>query len=401
MRTIWSFFSAGQIVFGRGAGGRTGEVAVELGGTRALLITDRHLVGAGLADGIRASLEAAGVASVLFDGGEPEPTMNAALQAKTLADEFNADLVVGLGGGSNMDLAKITAVLVAHGGHPRDYVGEFKIPGPIAPLVCIPTTAGTGSEVSAASVLKDTERGSKVGVLSNRLRPRAAIVDPLLTVSCPASVTADSGIDALVHAMEAYTAVDNETFPLPETERSVYQGRHPLGRCLAEEAIGLISTHLIPAVQNGSDLDAREGMHLGSLISGLAFANIGVAAVHALEYPLGSLARISHGRGCGLLLPYVMEFNKPERIETLARAAAVMGVDTRGKTPEAAADAAIDRVRELRREIGIPDRLRDVGVREDQVRGLAEAAIGLARILRVNPRPVTVDDLESIVRAAY
>ncbi len=401
MRTIWSFQSAGRIVFGAHAAGQTGEIARSQGATRALLITDPVLLGAGLADPIRDSLETAGVAVTLYDGGEPEPTIRAALECRALAAETQPDVVIGLGGGSNMDLAKIVAVLMAHGGHPGDYMGDSKIPGPIAPLIAISTTAGTGSEVSAATVLKDTDRNVKFGVLSNYLRPLVAIVDPLLTLSCPPSVTADSGIDALTHAIEAYTAVDNETFPLPPGEVTIYQGRHPLGEYLAEKAIHLVGQHLPTAVKEGSNLAAREGMHLASLLAGLAFGNIGVALVHALEFPIGTAAHCPHGRGNGLLLPYVMEFNKPERIETMGRIAEILGADTRGKTPEAAADAAIEAVRNLRREVGIPERLRDIGVREEQLRGFAEASSAFQRLLRVNPRQATVDDIEQILRAAY
>src|SRR5205085_8786790 len=175
-----------------------------------------------------------------FSGGEPEPSMRAAEACIELARPFRPDALLGLGGGSNMDLAKIAATVLAHGGGPRDYVGDDKIPGPVHPLLCVPTTAGTGSEVSAAAVLTDTDSKMKVGILSNYLRPRVALVDPLLTVSCPPRVTADSGIDALTHAIEAYTAVDNEEFPLPAEERTIYQGRHPLGDVLAERAIQLI-----------------------------------------------------------------------------------------------------------------------------------------------------------------
>src|SRR5262249_14796457 len=161
------------------------------------------------------------------------------------------------------------------------------IPGPIWPLVCVPTTAGTGSEVSAAAVLTDTTNQMKVGILSNYLRPQVAVVDPLLTVGCPPKVTADSGIDALTHAIEAYTAVDNADFPSPPNERSVYQGRHPMGDCLAEKAISLIGANLRRAVKNGKDIEAREGMALGATLAGLAFSNVGVALVHAMEYPVG------------------------------------------------------------------------------------------------------------------
>src|SRR5262249_25170414 len=160
---------------------------------------------------------------------------------------------------------------------------------------CMPTTAGTGSEVSAASVLTDTDNHIKVGILSNYLRPRVALVDPLLTVSCPPKVTADSGIDALTHAIEAYTAVDNATFPLPTGDRTVSQGRHPMGDVLAEKAIALIGAHLRHAVRHGDDLVAREGMALGATMAGMSFSNVGVAVVHALEYPVGGATHCSHG----------------------------------------------------------------------------------------------------------
>ncbi len=400
MRTTWTFHSAGQIVFGRNAAEQLSVIPAALGATRGLLVTDPVLNRAGLSERVR-SLLSAGLEVSVFNGGEPEPSMSAALACYQLAEEFRPDVLVGLGGGSNMDLAKIVAVLMTHGGHPRDYLGEHKVPGPILPVIAVPTTAGTGSEVSGASVLTDTERRIKVGVLSNYLRPRVAVVDPLLTVSCPPKVTADSGIDALTHAVEAYTAVDNADFPLPADEPSMYQGRHPLGECLAERATQLITRHLADAVRDGRNLEAREGMHLGAMLAGLAFSNIGVALVHALEYPIGGAVHCSHGCGNGLLLPYVMEFNKPVRLQTLARVAELMGLNVTGKTVEAAADAAIDGVRTLRREIGIPDRLREIGVREEQLRGFAEAAAGIQRMLRVNPRPASVDDLEGILCAAY
>src|SRR5437667_106645 len=170
-----------------------------------------------------------------------------------------------------------------------------KIPGPVWPLVCVPTTAGTGSEVSAAAVLTDTDSQMKVGILSNHLRPRVALVDPLLTVSCPPKVTADSGIDALTHAIEAYTAVDNATFPLPAGERTVYQGRHPLGDCLAEKAIGLVGQYLRRAVKQADDLEARDGMALAATLAGMAFSNVGVAVVHAMEYAIGGAVQCSQG----------------------------------------------------------------------------------------------------------
>jgi alcohol dehydrogenase class IV len=267
--------------------------------------------------------------------------------------------------------------------------------------MCVPTTSGTGSEVTAASVLTDTANQIKVGVLSNYMRPKVAIVDPLLTVSCPAKVTADSGIDALTHAIEAYTAIDNEEFPLPEGERSVYQGRHPLGDCLAEKAIELIGRHLATAVREPHDLAAREGMALAATVAGLAFSNIGVALVHAMEYPVGGAVHCSHGAGNGLLLPFVMRYNLPARVERFARVAELLGEQTAGLSREQAAERAISAVERLKAEIGIPARLRDLGVTPQQLPLFAEKAFGIKRILRVNPRVPTVAEIEGVFRAAY
>jgi alcohol dehydrogenase class IV len=250
-------------------------------------------------------------------------------------------------------------------------------------------------------VLTDTESHVKVGVLSNYLRPRLALVDPLLTVTCPAKVTADSGIDALAHAIEAFTAVENADFPLPADERSVYQGRHPFGDIFAEKAIELVGKYLRRAVADGKDLEARAGMALAATMAGLAFSNVGVAAVHALEYPVGGATHCSHGAGNGLLLPYVMRFNLPVRRCEFAAIARLLGEDVAGLGEDEAAERAVTAVERLRDDIGIPRRLRDLGVREAQLRPFAEKAAGIRRILRVNPRPATADDLEAILRAAY
>jgi alcohol dehydrogenase class IV len=401
MRETWTFHTAGQLLFGRNAARQLGDVAGRLGARRILLVTDPALVRAGVADRVRAPLAEAGVTVSVFDGGEPEPSLPAADACIAAAHHFRPDALLGLGGGSNMDLAKITAAVLAHGGSPRTYIGDDKLPGPIAPIVCVPTTAGTGSEVSAASVLTDTDNHIKVGILSNYLRPRVAVVDPLLTVSCPPKVTADSGIDALTHAIEAYTAVDNATFPLPPGERTVYQGRHPLGDVLAEKAIALIGANLRRAVARGDDLEAREGMALGATLAGMAFSNVGVAVVHALEYPVGGATHCSHGAGNGLLLPYVMRFNLPARRREFATIARLLGEGVAGLDEQTAAEVAVTAVERLRADIGVPQRLRDLGLAQAQLRAFAEKAFSIQRILRVNPRPVTTDDLEGILRAAY
>ncbi|MCI0682792.1 MAG: iron-containing alcohol dehydrogenase [Gemmataceae bacterium] len=401
IRTTWTFHSAGSIIFGRDAINQLGEIATRLGAKRALVVTDPILQKAGTLERVLDPLRRGNLVVEAFTGGEPEPSMRAAEACLAQAKSFRPDVLVGLGGGSNMDLAKLSATLLTHSGTPRTFVGDDKIPGPIMPLICVPTTAGTGSEVSAAAVVTDTENKIKVGILSNYLRPRVALVDPMLTVSCPPKVTADSGIDALTHAIEAYTAVDNATFPLPPGERTVYQGRHPFGDMTAEKAITLIGQYLRRAVADGNDFEAREGMALAALLAGLAFSNVGVAVVHALEYPVGGAVHCSHGAGNGLLLPYVMRFNLPARVKEFAAIARLLGANVQGLTDQESADKAVDAVERLRNDIGIPRRLRDIGVQEEQLRPFAEKAIGIQRILRVNPRPVTVDDLHGILRNAY
>ena len=400
MREIWTFHIPGKLIFGANAVGQIGEIA-RRHGERVLIVSDAVLVKSGVVDRVRQPLEQAGALVKVFDGGEPEPSFQAAEACIAAAKEFRADVLVGLGGGSNMDLAKITAGILAHGGRIVDYVGDDKFPGPVWPLICVPTTAGTGSEVSAASVLTDSANHIKVGVLSNYLRPLAAIVDPLLTVSCPPKVTADSGIDALTHAIEAFTAVDNETFPLPEGEKTVYQGRHPLGECLAEKAIALVGANLRRAVADGQDRAARTGMALGATLAGMAFSNIGVALVHAMEYPVGGAVHVSHGAGNGLLLPHVMRYNLPARLTAFAQIARLLGEKVDGLPARDAAERAITAVERLQHDIGIPKRLRDLGVKESQLRPFAEKAHGIRRILRVNPRQPTVEEVEKIYQEAY
>ncbi len=400
MRTTWTFHSAGQLVFGSHSVNQLGDIAARLGAKRTLIVTDAVLLKTGLLDCVRIPLDGCGINVEIFSGGEPEPSFRAAEACIQIARQVKPDVIIGLGGGSNMDLAKISATVLAHGGSPRDYLGEDKVPGPIVPLICIPTTAGTGSEVSAAAVLTDSDNQLKVGILSNYLRPAVALVDPQLTLSCPPKLTADSGIDALTHAIEAYTAIDNEHFTLPPGERSTYQGRHPLGDCFAEKAIALIGANLVRAVKQGTDLAAREGMALGATLAGMAFSNVGVALVHALEYPVGGATHCSHGTGNGLLLPFVMRFDLPARRKELATIARLLGENVAGMNEADAAESAVHAVERLRSAIGIPERLRDLGVRREQLRSFAEKAMGIQRILRVNPRPVAVEDCEAILHAA-
>jgi alcohol dehydrogenase class IV len=403
MRSAWNFHSPGQLVFGRGACAQLGALVARRKLGRVFIVTDERLAAAGLVERVLQPLREAQITAHVFSGGEPEPAVETAVAAAEVARKFGPDCVLGLGGGSNMDLAKIVAVLLTHGGEPAPYFSFDNVPGPILPLVCLPTTAGTGSEVSHAAVLTDRANKIKVSTLSQFLRPALAVVDPALTDGCPKQVTADSGIDALTHAIEAYTAIDFYDLGVPDGAPAAYEGRYELGMCMAEHAISLIGQYLVAAVEDGANQAARNGMALAASLAGLSFSNCGVALVHALEYPIGGAVHVSHGAGNGLLLPHVMRYNLPYRQADFARLAPLLGASTFGfgYTEAVAAEQAIAAVERIREAIGIPQRLRDLGVKREQLPAFAAKAFSIKRLMGTNPRQPTEADLLGILEAAY
>jgi alcohol dehydrogenase class IV len=332
---------------------------------------------------------------------EAEPSIQAAGLVAERARRFGPDAVLGLGGGSNIDVAKYAAILCTYGGELSDYFGIGQLPGPIMPVIGVPTTAGTGSEVSHCAVLTDTANQMKVSSLSDLMRPQLAVVDPQLAVTCPRQVTADAGIDALTHAVEAYTASDFTRLDPDPGKLMPYDGRTPMGDLLAEKAIQLVGRHLECVVREPDNLDAREGMALAALLGGLAFSNCGVALVHAMEYPLGGILHCSHGGGNGMLLPHVMQFNLPERVTQLARIAELLGEDVTGLAPREAAQKGVDAVHRLNRLVGVPLTIRDLGGTQEQLPLFAEKAFAVKRLLLMNGREPTYDDILEIYKAAY
>lgn len=399
-RKTWNFYSAGRLFFGAGGIREIANLVRRFSTNRYLIITDQALVKAGVVDRVREPLIKAGYQVDVFDGGEPEPSINVANQAIQHAMQFKPDCIIGVGGGSNMDLAKITANVFTHGGTVHDYFEFDNVPGPILPLVCVPTTSGTGSEVSHAAVLTDTENEMKVSTLSNFLRPALAIVDPELTVSCPPKATADSGIDALTHAIEGYTATRSTVLDVPVGTDFPYDGSNPMGEILAEKAIRLVGQHLVNAVNQPENIEARSGMALAATLAGMAFSNCAVAIVHALEYPLGGALHCSHGEGNGLLLPYVMRYNLDSRTDEFANIAEWLGEDTSGLSREDAARKSINAVERIRGEIGIPGRISEIGGKADQLPDFAAKAFTLKRLMVLNPRTPSEADLLKIYQEA-
>jgi len=400
MRPVWQFSVAQEIVFGPRACGKIGKIARRLKASKALVVTDKVLVDLGMVEKMEKPLLEAGIGIKVFDGGKEDPPIRVAEECVAFAKGGNFDLIIGLGGGSNIDLAKAAAVVLRFGGTFHDYFGEFKIPGPILPHIAVPTTSGTGSEVSPVSVLTDEEKKIKIGISDNLLRPRVALVDPELCLSMPPKVTADTGMDALCHAIECYTNVPHPYLPVAEDADIVFSGKEPLADCLAERAIELIGANLRLAVDQGHNLEARTQMALGSLMAGMAFSNAGVAAVHALSFPIGGLTKATHGACNGIMLPHIMQYNLPVCLEEMATVAQLMGEEVEGLSLQEAAQRGVEAVRCLMRDIRFPQTLTDLGVREKDVRWIAETTAGIARLIRGNPRRIGVEDLEKIVRSA-
>ena len=307
--SIWQFATAANIRFGRGSSELLPLELKRLNVSRPLIVTDTTIAGLPLAVAVLQSLRKSFAEVIVFEGCVAEPPIEIAEAAIAVGKKHNVDGVVALGGGSNLDIGKIAATVLKHGGSPRDYFGFDVVPGPVLPTIAMPTTAGTGSEVSHSAVLTDSIVQTKVSTLSRWLRPNVAIVDPAFSDSCPPVVTAHSGIDALVHAIESVTNRDFSQMTGVDPQARAEEGSYPLTRLIGGEAIRLVGQFLVRAFQDPNDREARDGMALAALLAGMSFSNSGVAMVHALEYPIGGLTHCSHGEGNGLLLPHVMRFN--------------------------------------------------------------------------------------------
>jgi len=382
---IYQIMQPQKIRFGVGALNTLADEANILGVKRALIVTDPGVYQSGLAEPVKEQLSKARLSVEVFSEAEPEPTLPRLNAATKKLRKDNYDLLVGLGGGSSMDTAKGLSALLAHGGEGQDYTGVDKVPGPGIPTFLIPTTAGTGSEVTNIAIFSDPEKELKLGIVSPYLLARLALVDPTLTYGCPPGVTAAAGIDALVHAIECYTSLNANNF----------------SDALALESMRLIVGSLRTAAHNGSDEEARNRMSEGALLAGIAFASAGVAAVHALAFPLGGRFHVSHGVANGLLLSYVMECNLPANLPKYAIIAQMLGEETEGLSLREAAKQGVEAIKALATDIGIPLHLRDLGVPKEALEGMAVATMDVTRLLVRNPKKLTLDDVRGIWQNAW
>jgi alcohol dehydrogenase len=392
---FWKFSTAGSVYFGRGSLSKLAEEIRSRKLTRVIVITDVIVAKIDLVQQSISELRSLGIEVAIFDGGEPEPSIEVAERATQKAREIDAEGVIGIGGGSNMDVAKVVAVLLKHGGLPGDYFGFDRVPGAVVPLIAIPTTSGTGSEVSHSAVLTDTAAQIKVSTLSPFLRPSVAIVDSRLTDSCPARVTAHSGIDALVHAVEALT---NKSYRHVSTDGPrAYEGSYPFTELLACEAIKLVGENLERAVCSPGDFAARDAMAYAAMLAGMAFSNSGVGLVHALEYPIGAITHCSHGEGNGLLLPFVMDFNRPDCGGVFTKIASLL---TGKQESSCCPEDAIYAIRVLQAKIGIRARLSELGLRDEHIPLVASKAIQIERLMSITARRPSESDLVALLTKA-
>ncbi len=384
----FSFATTAQILCESGSAAQLGELCKLRDAHRVLIVTDPGITKIGLLNDVLPTLAKAQVAAEVFDKVEADPPESVVLAAVEQAKSMQAELIIGFGGGSSMDVAKLVALLA----HPnctqtlQDIYGVGNARGQRLPLIQVPTTAGTGSEVTQIAIIT-TGATTKMGVVSPILLPDLALLDADLTLGLPSHVTAATGIDAMVHAIEAYTSKIK---------------KNPLSDMLAREALRLLAVNLDAVVQDGQNREARQAMLLGALLAGQAFANAPVAAVHALAYPLGGHYHIPHGLSNALVLPTVIEFNAPAAAPLYAELAPlIVGRALVPGDAESLTEQLVRALGDLSPRCGLPSRLRDAGVPKDALEMLAKDAMLQQRLLVNNPREVTEADALAIYNLAY
>jgi len=379
---LLSMHFPGKLVFGTGSLSSVAEEIIQLKCRSVFIITLAPLLGR--IETLIQQLQQHDIAVAIDTSIVQEPTFADVEKLLPVAARSNPDVVAGIGGGSVLDAAKLIAALLDNPQTLRDITGIGLLKGRNKKLICLPATSGTGSEVSPNAILLDETDNQKKGIISPFLVPDIVYVDPLLTVSVPPAVTAATGLDALTHCLEAYT----NKFALPFIDMYALEG------------IRLIAKHLVQAVHDGSNEEARTHVAMGSLLGGFCLGPVNTAGVHALSYPLGSTYHLAHGLSNALLLPFVMEFNIPAATQRYAAVALALGCEA-GNTDEDTALRGVEKIRSLIRACGIPARLRDAGIAEEALEDIAASAMQITRLLKNNPRTITPEDAIHIYKAAY
>jgi alcohol dehydrogenase class IV len=378
------FSTTPRIVMGPGAVKTIGDEVKKRGIGKVLIVTDKGVIGAGLPKPVESSLKEAGIEYAIFDGVEPDPRYEIVADCVAMVEAEKAELLVGLGGGSPIDITKTAAIMVTNEGPISEYFGIDLIPNPGLPTIMVPTTAGTGSEVTPIAILSDEGEKLKKGVVSPHMYPSMGIIDAELTIGLPPHVTAATGMDALIHAVEAYTSI-NAT---------------GLTDMFNIRAIEIIYNNLRTAYAKGDNIEARSAMMEGALLAGIGFANAGVTAVHAFAYPIGAEFHIPHGVANTLMLPHVIRYNVLGNLPKFAGLAKPFGIPTEGLDDLQIVDRVIAAIDRLADDVRVPRHLADFGVKEEDVPMLAEGVMKVTRLLANNPRTLILEDAKAIYKAA-
>lgn len=380
-----SFNAVRRIVHGFGALQDLGGEIKRLGGSRVLIITDPGIKGAGILDAVRQVVENAGFTCGAFAEVESDPRVEVVAASLEAAKTFQPNLIVGVGGGSSLDISKVTSVMLTNGGQIDSYFGMELVPSPGVPLILMPTTAGTGSEVTSIAVLSDTKNNVKKGIVSEHLYARVVMLDPELTLGLPARITAMTGMDALVHAMESYTGRRATVFT----------------DTLNLQAIRMIASNLRKAYANGSNRNARENMLYASCLAGMAFSNTQNGLDHALALAIGGRYHLPHGLLTAFICPWVMDYNLMAVPEKFVRIAEAFGEDTSGISEMEAARLAVLVVQDLLDDVGISYKLSTYGVPQEEFPAIAKATVGAVRLISNNPRDVTEENVIRLLEANH
>ena len=378
------YFLPTRNVFGMGASQEAGELMKSLGGHKTMIVTDKFLHESGMAGQIQEILAQAGVESIVFPGAEPTPTDQNVAAGVAVFQENGCDSILSLGGGSSHDCAKGIGMVAANGGTIHDYEGIDRSSRPLMPLMAVNTTAGTASEITRFCIITDTSRKVKMAIVDWRVTPQIAINDPELMRGMPPSLTAATGMDALTHAIEAYVSTD----------------ANPLTDAAATMAIQMISHYLPKAVANGNYMKARDKMAYAQYLAGIAFNNASLGYVHAMAHQLGGMYNLPHGVCNAILLPYVEEFNLIGNLNRFRDLAEAMGEKIEGLSTGDAAAKAIQAIRTISRQVGIPASLKELGVKPEDFGIMAENAMKDVCCL-TNPRKATKEQVIEIYRRAY
>lgn len=387
------------VLFGPGQRRQLPQVVRDLA-KRVLIVTDARMAASAEFATIVEALVNQDVSVSVYDGTEPDLPRRNILD---IVDRFGAESVeaiVGIGGGSCMDLAKVASVVLTHGGDVRDYYGQFLVPGPGIPVVTVPTTGGTGAEVTCISVVFDEDKGMKIGVASPHLEARAAIIDPELTLTCPPGLTAASGADALSHLIESFTGRAKNLGP-EQLGTTLYAGKNVLADVYARTGLALLNRSLPAVAADPGDLAGRSDTLFGAYCAGMAINTAGTAGAHAIQSPIGGLTHTPHGFGISALLPYVMRFNLPTRVPEFAEIGRILGVADARESEERQAQSAIKRIEAILATLGAPLDLRTLGLQPADFDYVAKQAMLATRLTANNPRELTEESVVGILERGF